>query len=419
MGKSVLLDYLSDRVAGWHVARAVGVESEMELAFSGLHQLCAPMLDHLERLPAPQRDALATVFGLTVGAAPDRFLVGLATLTLFAELAEKQPLVCVVDDAQWLDQASAQVLAFVGRRLLAERVALVCAARTGIGDDVLAGLPQLLIRGLGDSDARGLLLDHMHGTLQHPLEAARQRPEPTSRCAIPHWFEPLRAGLRRDLYDAEHALMASEARRARLATEATAAERDLVGIEAATAPARQALAAATSHYEEAGRRHARAHHHLDHSGIRGRRNARRDHDAAVGQLEAATEHLERTRRHTAADVEHYHQARTRADETGTALHRHDMRQRLNHTVDHIAALRRQVESLDLWGRWAGGDTVNVQRLVDVVGQLTSVSRRDEHADQFRTLGETVRDWADDAGIDLHTPERHSRNLQRAGPELGL
>ena len=168
VGKSALLDYLSDRVAGWQVARAVGVESEMEFAYSGLHQLCAPMLSHLERLPATQRDALATVFGLVVGAAPDRFLVGLATLTLFAEVAEKQPLVCIVDDAQWLDQASAQILAFVGRRLLAERVVLVCAARTGIGDDVLAGLPQLLIRGLGDSDARALLLGHMHG----PLDAA-------------------------------------------------------------------------------------------------------------------------------------------------------------------------------------------------------------------------------------------------------
>ena len=168
MGKSALLDYLSDHVAGWQVARAVGVESEMELAYSGLQQLCAPMLNHLDRLPAPQRDALATVFGLVVAAAPDRFLVGLATLTLVAEVAENQPLACIVDDAQWLDQASAQILAFVGRRLLAERVVLVCAARTGIGDDVLAGLPQLRIPGLGDSDARALLLGHMHG----PLDAA-------------------------------------------------------------------------------------------------------------------------------------------------------------------------------------------------------------------------------------------------------
>jgi DNA-binding CsgD family transcriptional regulator len=168
VGKTALLGYLSDRVDDWYVATAAGVESEMELAYSGLHQLCAPMLDRLDRLPAPQRDALATVFGLSRGPAPDRFLVGLATLTLFAEIAEQQPLVCVVDDAQWLDQASAQLLGFVGRRLLAERIALVCAARTGIGDDVLAGLPELPIGGLGDSDARALLLENLQG----PLDAA-------------------------------------------------------------------------------------------------------------------------------------------------------------------------------------------------------------------------------------------------------
>jgi DNA-binding NarL/FixJ family response regulator len=167
-GKSALLGYLSDRVAGWRVARAVGSESEMELAYSGLHQLCAPMLDHLARLPVPQRDALETVFGRSTGPAPDRFLVGLATLTLFAEVAERQPLVCIVDDAHWLDQASAQILGFVARRLLAERVALVCAARTDIGGDVLAGIPELSIHGLNDSDARALLLDNVHG----PLDAA-------------------------------------------------------------------------------------------------------------------------------------------------------------------------------------------------------------------------------------------------------
>jgi DNA-binding CsgD family transcriptional regulator len=168
VGKSALLGYLSGRVAGWHIARAVGVESEMELAYAALHQLCAPMLDHLDRLPAPQRDALATVFGRSAGAAPDRFLVGLATLTLFAEVAEQQPLACIVDDAQWLDHASAQILGFVARRLLAERIAVVCAARTGAGDDVLAGLPELSVRGLGDSDARALLLANVPG----PLDAA-------------------------------------------------------------------------------------------------------------------------------------------------------------------------------------------------------------------------------------------------------
>ncbi len=168
VGKSALLGYLSGRITGWHVASAVGVESEMELAYSGLHQLCAPLLDHLDELPVPQRDALATVFGLSTGPAPDRFLVGLATLTLVAQAAEQHPLACIVDDAQWLDSASAQMLAFVARRLLAERIALVCAARTGIGDGVLAGLPALEIRGLSDGDARPLLLSHVHS----PVDAA-------------------------------------------------------------------------------------------------------------------------------------------------------------------------------------------------------------------------------------------------------
>ena len=168
VGKSALLAYVSGRAAGWRAVTAAGVESEMELAYSGLHQLCAPMLDHLDRLPGPQRDALATVFGLSAGPAPDRFLVGLAVLSLLAEAAEQQPLICIVDDAQWLDQASAQVLAFAARRLLAERVAIVCAARTGSGDEALAGLPALPVGGLSDRDARALLLTNVHG----PLDAA-------------------------------------------------------------------------------------------------------------------------------------------------------------------------------------------------------------------------------------------------------
>ena len=168
IGKSALLGYVAGRVSGWHVATAVGVQSEMELAYSGLHQLCAPMLDHLERLPVPQRNALSTVFGLSTGPAPDQFLVALATLTLFAEIAEQRPFVCIVDDAQWLDSASAQIVGFVARRLFAERIALVCAARTGMGDDPLPELPELSMHGLGDNDARTLLLDNVHG----PLDAA-------------------------------------------------------------------------------------------------------------------------------------------------------------------------------------------------------------------------------------------------------
>jgi DNA-binding CsgD family transcriptional regulator len=163
VGKSALLAYLEDLVEGQFVARAVGVESEMELAYSGLHQLGTHMLDRLDRLPDPQRNALAIVFGLTEGSPPDRFLVGLAMLSLFADAAEERPLVCIVDDAHWLDRASTQVLGFVARRLLAERVAIVCAARAGMGDHVLAGLPELSVRGLAERDARALLLDHVYG----------------------------------------------------------------------------------------------------------------------------------------------------------------------------------------------------------------------------------------------------------------
>jgi DNA-binding CsgD family transcriptional regulator len=167
-GKSALLAYLTERADGFRLAHTLGVESEMELPFSGLHQLCAPILDHLEALPTPQRDALATVFGLDDGPPPNPFVVGLATLSLFAGVTEQQPLLCIVDDAHWLDQASAQLLGFVARRLLAERVALVCVARRGIGDAVMSGLPELSIGPLGDTDARALLL----GNLLGPLDAA-------------------------------------------------------------------------------------------------------------------------------------------------------------------------------------------------------------------------------------------------------
>ena len=165
VGKTALLRHLAGSLSGWHIATAIGVESEMELAYGGLHQLCAPMLDRMERLPAPQQAALATVFGRSSGDAPDRFLVSLATLSLWAEVAEEQPLLCMVDDAQWLDQASAQTVAFVARRLLAEPIAIVCAARAGTRDEAFAGLPQQRIGGLGASDARALLLDKVRAPL--------------------------------------------------------------------------------------------------------------------------------------------------------------------------------------------------------------------------------------------------------------
>jgi DNA-binding CsgD family transcriptional regulator len=157
VGKTALLEYLVANATGCRIARLAGVESEMELAFAGVHQLCAPMLSHLAHLPGPQRDALGTAFGLSAGAAADRFLVGLAVLSLLSEAAEERPLVCVVDDAQWLDRASAQVLGFVARRLLAESVAIVFAVRDPSEDQQLGSLPVMVVAGLSDADARALL----------------------------------------------------------------------------------------------------------------------------------------------------------------------------------------------------------------------------------------------------------------------
>jgi DNA-binding CsgD family transcriptional regulator len=170
VGKTALVESVVGSASGFRVLRAVGVESEMELAFAALQQLCAPLLDHLDRLPAPQRDALGVAFGLRAGDAPDRFLVGLAVLSLFAEVAAEQPLVCVVDDGHWLDRASVQALVFVARRLLAESVALVLVTREP--SDELEGLPTLVVEGLRDGDARALL----GSVLRVPLdERVRQR----------------------------------------------------------------------------------------------------------------------------------------------------------------------------------------------------------------------------------------------------
>ena len=170
IGKTALLDYAIESAAGMRIARVAGVESEMELAFAALQQLCAPMLAGLERLPSPQRDALGVAFGLQAGAAPDRFLVSLAALSLLSDVAEHQPLLCAVDDAQWLDRASAQTLAFVARRLLAEPVALVVATREPGGD--FRGLPGLLVGGLRSGDARELLGSVIRGPLD---EQVRER----------------------------------------------------------------------------------------------------------------------------------------------------------------------------------------------------------------------------------------------------
>ena len=155
VGKTALLDWMVEQARQLRVLRAVGVEGEMELPFAALQQLCSPVLDRSERLPGPQRDALDVAFGLSAGQAPNPFLVGLAALGLLSEASEERPLLCVVDDSQWLDRASARALAFVARRLLAEKIAFVFTARE-VGD-ALRGLPELRVEPLGHRDARALL----------------------------------------------------------------------------------------------------------------------------------------------------------------------------------------------------------------------------------------------------------------------
>ncbi|MFI6674368.1 AAA family ATPase [Kribbella sp. NPDC050470] len=191
VGKTALLESLATQAPGCQVARAAGVQSEMELAFAGLHQLCAPMLSRLVRLPTPQRVALQTAFGISTGPPPDRFLVGLAVLSLLSEAAGDQPLVCLVDDHQWLDSASAQALEFVARRLAADPVGLVFATRDS-GDE-LAAFPSLAVEGLPVSDARALL----DSVLAGPLDArvrdgilAETRGNPLALLELPRGLTP-------------------------------------------------------------------------------------------------------------------------------------------------------------------------------------------------------------------------------------
>jgi DNA-binding CsgD family transcriptional regulator len=192
-GKTALLRHVPEAAEGCTIVWATGVESESELAFAGLHSFCAPMLDRLHELPEPQRDALSTAFGLSAGPAPDRFLVGLAVLSLLAESAEEQPLVCIVDDAQWLDRVSSEALAFVARRLLAERVGFVFSVREDIGAPVLDGLPELVIEGLPAEDAQ-LLLDAMiPGPLDEAVKARildEARGNPLALMELPRGLTP-------------------------------------------------------------------------------------------------------------------------------------------------------------------------------------------------------------------------------------
>jgi DNA-binding CsgD family transcriptional regulator len=192
IGKSALLKHVGERAQGCRVLRAIGAEWEMELPFAGVHQLMAGLLDRRDRLPAPQRDAVATALGLSSGAQPDRFLVGLAVLGLLSDAAEEHPLVCLVDDAQWLDRSSAQVLAFVARRLVAESVVMVFAERDSHGIEELAGLPELRLGGLPDVSARELLASVIAAPLDEPVRArilAETRGNPLALLELSEGFD--------------------------------------------------------------------------------------------------------------------------------------------------------------------------------------------------------------------------------------
>jgi tetratricopeptide (TPR) repeat protein len=169
MGKTALMRYCADQASDCQVAQIAGVESELELPFAALHQLCAPLLKELPPLPEPQERALRVALGLADGSIPGLFLVGLAVLSSLAEVAAKRPLVCLVDDAQWLDEASTQVLGFVGRRLLAESVLLVFAVREDPDVQLFEGLPTLALEGLSDDDARELLTVTVSGQLDEQV----------------------------------------------------------------------------------------------------------------------------------------------------------------------------------------------------------------------------------------------------------
>jgi DNA-binding CsgD family transcriptional regulator len=196
IGKTALLDYVLGQATGCRTVRAAGVEAEQELAFAALHQICAPMLDRLDRLPLPQRDALNTAFGLSAGNPPDRFMVGLGVLGLLSDLAREEPVLCLVDDAQWLDRASAQVLGFVARRVRAESVAMIFAVRDCGGDGELpdlAGLPDLFVTGLADDDARALLTSTRLGPVDDRVLdrlIAESHGNPLALVELPQGFTP-------------------------------------------------------------------------------------------------------------------------------------------------------------------------------------------------------------------------------------
>ena len=193
IGKTALLRYAARRASGFRVTQVTGAEAEMELPFAGIHQLCAPVLDHLDALPQPQQDALNVALGVASGDVPDQFLVGLAALGLLSAAADERPLLCLVEDAQWLDAASALVLGFVARRLMAESVAMVVTVREPNTGHDFDGLPELPLRGLAEEHARTLLMRASTGRLDDRVRdriVAETRGNPLALLDLPRSMSP-------------------------------------------------------------------------------------------------------------------------------------------------------------------------------------------------------------------------------------
>jgi DNA-binding CsgD family transcriptional regulator len=192
IGKTALLEHAVEAASGFRVVRSGGVEAELELAYAGVHQLCTPLLAGLDRLPEPQQDALRAAFGLAGGSPPDRFFVGLAVLGLLSDAAHERPLLCLIDDAHWLDRPSAQSLVFVARRLQAESVVLLFATRSG-DDDELAGLPAIVVPPLSDADARALLTSIVRSPLDERIQErvlAEAEGNPLALLELPRGSDP-------------------------------------------------------------------------------------------------------------------------------------------------------------------------------------------------------------------------------------
>ena len=405
IGKTALLEFLADSARGCQVGRAAGVESELEFAYAGLHQLRIPHLDRIGTLPAPQRAALGTAFGLQPGRAPDRFLLGLAVLTLLSEVAEEQPLICIVDDAQWLDQASAQTLEFVARRLAAEPVGLVFAVRETDEEPKLAGLPDLRLRGLGIDDAATLLESAVPGTL-----------DPRVRNRILAWLAAMRGHekhaeqLIQDTLNAATALGQGVGLNMMYAARATLCN-GLGRYEDALAAAREA---ATEPLELGPTKWALA--NLVEAGVRSGNT-----DAAASAFEQLSAMTRASGTDLALGIEAARRALLHDDDTAEELYREAI-ERLSNTRIRVELARAQL----LYGEWLRrhGRRADARAQLRIAYEALTAMGVEAFADRARhelaASGETVRKRAVETRGDLTAQEAHIARLAAEGltsPEI--